>query len=316
MVRVCTDWFPNENPEKSGFYMDDLLKANLDGLLKNAAPKDDRDFVILISAGGKTREGKSVLELQIMAYWVYMLYQLYKVKTPFNLKENLVFKGSELIKKGNLLGEKYSSSVLGFDEAGADLESVKVLQNTTKAVKDFLRECGQYNMLIILVIPEFFDLPRGVALNRSDILIDVYSIADSDGKFQRGYANFYSRPNKKLLYLKGKKEMNYYAYKYDFHFRFYNYYPIDEAEYRELKKQALKSREADRIIDRYKFQRDALIKICINKGISQSLLCDYLRGEGVVISQQAISKILTTNNPSIINNNMYEMKDDDDEEVE
>jgi len=59
MVRVCTDWFKNEkNPKKDGFYMDNLLQANLDVLLKNAGKKDDWDFLVLITAGGGVRVGK------------------------------------------------------------------------------------------------------------------------------------------------------------------------------------------------------------------------------------------------------------------
>jgi len=269
-MRVCQNWFPNpEKPDKAGFYMDNLLKANLDALLKNAGKKDDWDFLVLITGGGAVRVGKSVLGLQLACYWCHELERLYGMNVPFEIKENIVFHGAKLIKKGNKIGTKYPHSVLIFDEAGADLEGVKAMKRSTQAVKDYLRECGQYNFLTILVLPEFFDLPKGIALSRSDFLIDCYSLADKTGKFRRGYFNFYSKPNKKHLYLRGKKELNYKAYKYDFHGRWLNFYPIDEDEYRAVKVEALKSREvmSDREGRMKEYLRGAF-KYMIDTGLS------------------------------------------------
>ena len=185
----------------------------------------------------------SVLAMQIAAYWTQQIKELYKIKVPFNLNENFVFNGIDLVKKGNKLGVSHPYSALIFDEAGADLEGVKSMKSSTKAVKDFFRECGQYNLLNILVIPEFFDLPKGIALSRSSCMINVYWIGDSEGIMNRGYFKFYSRPNKKYLYLKGKKDLNYNAGKYDFYGSFSNFYTVDEKEYRKLKREALRTRE-------------------------------------------------------------------------
>jgi|GEM_PF-5968832 len=242
-IRVCEKLLPKgsyKGQKKDGFPMNAVLKANLDALIKNVTK--DWDFVLIISGGGMVRVGKSVLGLQIAAYWVDQLKKVHGVDVPFTAKENLVFHGNDLIKKGNALGKKYPNSVLIFDEAGADLEGIKVMRRTTQAVKDYLRECGQYNMLTILVLPEFFDLPKGIALSRADFLLDVYRCSDSTGLFRRGYFKFYSRPNKKQLYLRGKKELNYKAWKYDFRGEFSDAYPIDEEDYRTLKRIALKSR--------------------------------------------------------------------------
>ena len=241
MARVCQDKYPagfggNRNP---GFYLEDGLKAQLDILLKNITK--DWDFTIIISASGEVRVGKSVLAMQIAAYWVHQLKQLYDIDVPLG-EENFVFNGSELIKTGNRLGTEHPYSVLIFDEAGSDLEGTKVMKSSTQAVKDFYRECGQYNLLNILVIPEFFDLPRGIAISRSICLIDVSYNANSEGLLERGYFRFYSRLNKKKLYLKGKRDLDYNAHVYNFRGRFYNFYPIDEEEYRGAKQKALSRR--------------------------------------------------------------------------
>lgn len=244
MAKVCSELFPMgsyKGQRSPGFYMHDTLKENLDILLKNI--KNDWDFVITISGSGRVRMGKSVLALQIGVYWVYMLEKLYGIKTPFSVKENVVFNGHKLIKQGNYLGTKYKHSVLVFDEAGADLEGVKVMKRTTQAVKDYLRECGQYNMLTILVLPEFFDLPKGIALSRCDYLINCFTSVTDDDLIERGYFNFFSRPHKKNLFLRGKKELNYAAYPEDWSGSWDNFYPVNEAEYRAAKVAALKARE-------------------------------------------------------------------------
>ena len=290
MVRVCTDTLKAKGKNKAGFYMDDILKENLDALIKNI--KNDWDFCIIISGGGRVRIGKSVLALQIGYYWTDQLKKVHNIEVPFNLENNIVFKGTKLIEKGNYLGENFHFSPLIYDEAGADLESLKVMRRATQDVKDFLRECGQYNLLTILVLPEYFDLPKGIALSRSDLLLDVFTIADNKGLFQRGFFNFYSRLNKKFLYLKGKKELNYKAHPYDFHGRYYNNYPIDEQEYRDSKQEALKHRELDRQADKWLLQRNILFEILIEDGYTQQEISDKLKLKGIIMSQRAVSYAL------------------------
>lgn len=244
MVKVCTEKYPkgySKYQQSDGFPMNPILKEQLDIYLKNI--KNDWDFTIIISGEGEVRVGKSVLAMQIAAYWTDQIEKLYGKKVPFNLKDNYVFKGMDLIRKGNTLGVNHPYSALIFDEAGADLEGVKTMRKSTQAVRDFFRECGQYNLLNILVLPEFFDLPKGIALSRSSCMINVYWLGDNKGMMNRGYFKFYSRPNKKNLYLRGKRDLNYNAWKQDFYGTFNNFYPLNEEEYRKLKQEALKERK-------------------------------------------------------------------------
>lgn len=275
MVRVCQKWFPKgsyKGQRADGFYIDDLLKYQLDILLKNI--KNDWDFTIIITGGGEVRIGKSVLAMQIGAYWSYMVKELYNKDVPFTVKDNIVLDGQKLIEIGNKLGQNYSYPALIFDEAGADLEGRKVMSASTQDVLDYYRECGQYNILNLLVLPEYFDLPKGIAMSRSICLLDVYCLTDAEGIFQRGYFNFYSRRNKKQLWIKGKKELNYKAYKYNFHGRFYDMYPVDQEEYRALKQEAMTKRESKRI-NKFQMQRDA---------------CWYLLNREFNITQEEIGK--------------------------
>jgi len=266
MARICEDWFPKgsrPNQKKDGFYMDDNLKRQIEIMAKNIT--HDWDFTIIITGGGEVRVGKSLLEMQIMAYWSWLIEKLHGIKVPFSIKENIVFNWHKLIDQGHKLAQKTKYCALGYDEAGETMEGTKTQSKELRAVRDYLRECGQYNFLNILVMPEFFDLPKGIAITRSIFLIDVYYITDQTGIFKRGFFKFYSRKNKKQLYIKGKKDLNYNAHVYNFDGRFYNFYPVDEKEYREEKIEALKNRATGNV-DKVHEIRNGLLYI-LNKKV-------------------------------------------------
>jgi len=266
-VRVCQDWFPKgsyKGQKEDGFLMWDLLKLQLDILLKNITR--DWDFTIVISGQGEVRVGKSFLASQIGCYWVYQLEKLYGIKVKWDI-DNFVLTGKDLIKRGNWLGTHYKYSPLVYDEAGADLEGRKVMTSMTRDVLDYYRECGQYNMLNILVLPDFFDLPKGIALTRSIFLIDVYYIATEEGIFERGYFNFYSKRNKKKLYLNGKKELNYHVAPYDFNGQFPNVFTLNYEKYKKLKLEALKKRESLKR-NKFQIQRDASWYLLAGEGLT------------------------------------------------
>ena len=288
-MRVCEDIYKKgfSYNRKDGFYMDDLLVQQLDYLLKNI--DDDWDFTIIITGSGEVRVGKSMLALEIGAYWSREIEKRYGYKTPFSEK-NIVFDGKQLIQIGNELGQKYKHPAMIYDEAGADLEGVKVMNQMTQDVKDFFRECGQYNMLNIVVAPEFFDFPKGIALTRSFFLLNVDYYPDKDGYFQRGYFKFYSKPAKKQLYIKGKKELNYLAYEPDFDGRFYKFYPISEEAYRLAKREALVKRESKRR-NKFQMQRDACWWLLTNEfGMTQQELSKRMEQlTGVFVAQQTLS---------------------------
>jgi len=279
-IRVCIDKYTIEffnkqykkhdrtgNPKKRrkpGFFLHDNLKKQIDYYIKNI--NRDWDFNIIICGEGEVRVGKSFLACQIGAYWTFEVNRLYNKNVPFNLEENFVFDGGKLIEKGNNLGTKHPYSVLIFDEAGADLEGTKAMLATTRAVRDYLRECGQYNMLTILVLPEYFDLPKGIALSRSDCLISVYYFADEEGYFQRGYFKYYSRLAKKKLYLKGKKNLDYKISPDSFYGDFDDIFPLDLEKYKELKRKALKKRGST-TMDKKLFQRNIAWYLLLKKKV-------------------------------------------------
>ena len=250
---VCPNCFPNK-PE--GFYMDGFVKENLDILVKQIVK--DFDFVILISGSGTVRVGKSVIGQQVGYYLNYMMGQKHKIDNTFDLS-NIVFRGEELIAKAKNL-PKYS--VIVFDEAGADLLGRKFMVSTTQAVLDFFRECGQLNLFLVVILPDYFDLPKGIAITRSVCLLDVYFTQG----FERGTGKFFGREKKKNLYIWGKKLMNYQCVKPDFRFSFTDFYTLDEAKYRELKYCALtgrKKQDNEAVLSRRAMNQIAQRNICI-----------------------------------------------------
>lgn len=309
MAHVCEEWFPLTNDPKdkrrnAGFFMDDYLKQQIDYLLKNVT--NDWDFTILISGGGEMRVGKSLIGMQICAYWTYELEKLYNIKVPFNIPENFVLNGNELIPKGIRLGEKYKYCSLLFDEAADDLESGKVLRATTQAIKDYLRKAAQYNMLNIIVQSEFFEVPRPIALSRSVCLIDVVYYIDDEGIFKRGSFKFYSRRKKKELYLKGRKELNYNCVKPDFIGSFTKFYPVSEEDYRKEKAESMKrwKKLTSQELRRIEWLRSCL-KYMYQQGLSHREIAETIGSLGKF-------KINHTTIGRLLSNEKYE--EDDEEE--
>lgn len=187
--------------------MDGALIKNLDELKK--ANGFDWDFKIIISGDGLTRSGKTTLAGQIGKYL-----------NNDSTEDNWVYSGEELIPTSQKLGEK---KVLIYDEARESLDSKKAMQKYSQNIVDYFNECGYLNQFLIIVLPDFFDLNKSVALNLSVFLINVTT---QDG-FKRGYYEFYSRKNKRLLYIKGKRYNDYTCHSASFRGVFNKFFPYD-----------------------------------------------------------------------------------------
>ena len=213
--------------------MEGYLKDNLDVFARKIV--DDQMFVILITGSGFVRVGKSVLAQQIGKYLTSKINELHKKDNNFDLN-NVVFKGKELQEIAYKLPQY---SVLDLDE-GDDLVE-HYWSSLAKDLRRFFRKAGQLNNFVILVLPDFFELPKNYAITRSMCLINVKYM----GQFDRGYFDFYSFENKKKLYLKGKKQADYKAISPNFSGRFTNVYTVDEEKYREKKRVDLEEEDEE-----------------------------------------------------------------------
>lgn len=286
-----------ELPDGKKFYIDEYLSRNL--MLFVNKIKKDMDFVIVVAGTGQVRVGKSVLAQQIGAFLTNEVSKQLKIPYSFNCADNFAFTGRELIEKAKKLGAKQAyGGVIIYDEAGGELQSMKRWTPETRALIDFFRECGQLNLFVVLVLPDFFDLPKGIAVARTRALINV----KFDDNLDRGLFSCYNWYQKKLLYLKGKKLLDYSSAKPNFHGRFTNKYTVDEQEYRKYKQESLKrnikdfftpNKQFDAIhLPIYRKQLGFVINLLKSKGVKDKDLRKMMIDAGIpAISSDKLVKL-------------------------
>jgi hypothetical protein len=223
------------------FWMDENLLNPLNTYCYNIS--DGHDFMILISGSAKKRVGKTMLGCQIGKYVAHVL------RTPFD-ESNIAFGGKELIE---IARSHPHRSVIIDDESRTDLSSKRQMESFNKDLMDFFSECGKFNDLIILIAPDFFEFSKSVAVNMSDLLINIRreksdpiklterQIADSGlnlpigtevVKIIRGNWDVYDSEGKKKLYIWGKKNFDEYSTKYRATYgEFRLFWPIDRDKY-------------------------------------------------------------------------------------
>jgi hypothetical protein len=223
-------------------YVDPLLRPSLDALIWNC--NKDWDFVIIITGDGQVRTGKSVFAMNIACYLASQL------GTSFTLKDNVFFESTKMIDAAQTAP---INTVFLYDEAREGLATSKRFSKIQQDLIDFFNECGQLNHIFILVLPDFFSLNWELATNRSEMLLNVFRKEEEterifkDGEkrptlvFERGFWELYNRSRKSNLYQMGKRTglRNYNLVKRNCFGQFRNHYPIDEQEYRQLKKESL-----------------------------------------------------------------------------
>jgi hypothetical protein len=201
--------------------------------------KKDWDAVLIID--GKERAGKSVLAQQI-GYAVDPTLTLDRICfTPKEFHEAIVN------------AEKGTCVIM--DEAMTAFFSRATMSRTNIELVRMLAECGQKNLIIIIVIPSFFVLDWYAAIPRSMALIHIYT----DRKNHRGYFKYYDRKRKKALYMYGKKKQSYGYAQPNFMGRFTNHYTVSEKDYRAKKKASLEQAFAGGGISK---DRTKLYKVC------------------------------------------------------
>ena len=153
------------------------------------------------------------------------------------------------------------NSVIIYDEGRTGLDAKTTMTTLNKMLEDFFQECGVFNHVILIVLPDFFKLHADYACSRSYFLIDVFL----DESFNRGYFNFYNEVQKDFLYNHGKKKLGviskYTAGYPSFSGYFSKWFPFDKKKYDTLKKLALKKKELTARRTKIKEQRDALISL-------------------------------------------------------
>ncbi len=201
------------------YYIEKALKADLDQLKKLVFGPSDEDAVIVID--GRERSGKSVLALQIAKY----------VDPKFDM-DATCFSTHEFVK---FIRNNTKRAVV-FDESIVGMHSARSMERRTVFVDELLAQSGQKNLIVILVIPFFFELTKRSAVGRSEFLIHVFRM-----DFKRGHYRVYDYKTKRKLFFLGKKLFEYHVkgVSPNYHGHFSNIYSVDEKAYRLKKAEAL-----------------------------------------------------------------------------
>jgi hypothetical protein len=225
-MKVLENKYPinynNQGNKTPGFYMDTMLYNNIQ--VGKKALRKDFDFFLVLDGGEGT--GKSVLGQQIAT----------AIDPTFNV-DRVCFRAEEF-KKAIISAEKYQAVV--FDEAYGALSSRRAMSTINHTLVSLFTEIRQKNLAIILILPSFFDLDKYAAIHRSVMLIHIYH-----NHFKRGFFKVYSKKQKKLMYLLGKKTYNYNCVKSSFQGRFANFYCIDKDKYKKKKSNSMRCMDAE-----------------------------------------------------------------------
>jgi len=234
-MKILEEKYPKgtlKGQKTDGRYVDETLYENIKFLSK-AILKDMTFLTVVFSSTLEVGAGKSVFASQLGEVWTHLMKQLHGIEVPFDIK-HCVFRPKDLIKRSFEV-PKYS--YIWLDE----WEDSHYWSELGMTLRQFFRKCRQLNLFLVLIIPNFFQLPINYAISRSVCAIDVYF---EDG-FERGYFKFYNFDRKKDLYLNGKKTQNYMVTRPNFSGRFLDGYAVDEKEYRRVKLRDLAEAEAE-----------------------------------------------------------------------
>lgn len=213
-----------------GRYIDGTLKENVDLLAKNIV-KDMTYLGIIASSTLEVGTGKSVFAQQLGEAYLEAVRKYHKINSRLTMN-NIVFRPKDIIERSFKV-ERYS--VVICDE----WEDANYWSELGITLRQFFRKCRQLNLFILIIIPNFFQLPMSYAVSRSVFFIDVRF----SGEFDRGYFSFYNFSKKKKLYLKGKRHQDYNVTKPNFLGRFADGYSVGEKEYRDGKLKDLLAQE-------------------------------------------------------------------------
>ena len=206
----------------AGRYIDETLYENIKILAKNVV-KDMTYLAIITSSTLEVGTGKSVFAQQLAEAYLTALNKYHKFDLKISM-ENIVFTPKDIIERSFQV-PRYS--IIIADE----WEDTHYWSELGISLRQFFRKCRQLNLFMILIIPNFFQLPMSYAISRSVFLVDVRF----SGEFDRGYFSFYNFNKKKALFLKGKKNQDYHVAKPNFMGRFLDGYVVNEKEYRKEK---------------------------------------------------------------------------------
>jgi len=237
-----------------GRYVDGYLYSNLE-VLGKAIVKNNTFITVISSSTLEVGTGKSCFAQQVGEAWGNVMKKTHDIDLGFDIN-NIVFRPSKLIERSFEV-PKYSCIILD------EWEDAHYWSELGMTLRQFFRKCRQLNLFMILIIPNFFEMPKTYAISRSVAFIDVRF----EDNFERGFFSFYGFKKKCTLYLEGKKKYNYGVVKPDFYGRFNDGYVVGEKIYLEAKRKDAEQTD----LDKKKGTSEREIKIKLFKQLHQNL---------------------------------------------
>lgn len=213
-----------------GFSFNNRLWKNLKPL-KMATINQDFDCAIIVD--GNEGAGKSVFALQIAA--AMDVDNIVDVEEQVCMTPDSFKKAVASLKKGK---------AVVWDEARRGVNRRRSTDKINIDITDMLAECRQKNLIMVIVMPTFYDMDMNVAVWRTRALVHVWYDWDDnpDKPLKRGFFRYYSEKGKKMLYTNKHWRQ---GYDYPlltnkcFDGTFVHYYPCDEQKYREFKAKSI-----------------------------------------------------------------------------
>ncbi len=259
---------------KQKLWVAPLVAEELDKVKKRVLTKD-RDWVMVVD--GEEGVGKSVLAQQIAKY----------LDPNFTI-DNITFNSDDFLKMVKNPKTKKGTAII-LDEAFSAVSSRSSLSEVNRAMVGVATEMRQKNLFIILCIPSFFDLDRYFALWRCRALFHVYFSNEEDRRYI-----IFSKDQKKMLYLLGKKTYSYGKPHSNFPpFKFANFYTVNENAYRLKKSKAFSKRAVSNQARKWLLQRNAYIKyLLLNLGISSKDIANIPMNYGIdKVSERHVNRV-------------------------
>lgn len=163
---------------------------------KGVMNKRDVDLPILVS--GYPGTGKSTLTMQLATFC-----------DPTFTEERMCQTTEEFIRQIKIAKPLQA---VALDESFEDLNASDIRKEMGRILRNLLNIIRQKNLYIFLIIPNFFDMGKSVAIFRTRWLIHCYDRSFGD----IGYFVAFNRDTKHKLYIYGKRNEDYNATRGDF----------------------------------------------------------------------------------------------------
>jgi len=201
------EYFRASGVPHNGYYLSDTLKNNLDDyFIKAVDNKFDGTLIISgIEGSGKTTVACTVARYVDPTFPGEPLGD----GTPRRKCERIVFTFQQIIEA---IDKAKPKTAIVIDEAVLSMSSQDFSTDIQKLLIKKFVTIRKKRLYIFIVIPSLFMLRKYFAIFRTRALIHC----NVEEGYKRGTLNFYSYDTKRLLYLRGMKEMDQRAVKPDF----------------------------------------------------------------------------------------------------